>query len=101
MIAAPQPTTPCLYNEHDVICMEYPFGQSGSAFLAVPPPLPASYAHGRAQEAGKVLDSCKHYLATTKTSVCYQHYSHTKTKTHYTSYGEENELYPSQNQQKL
>ena len=57
--------------------MRYPFGQFGSAVLAVPPPVPASCAPGRAWEAGKVLDWCKHYPATTKTSVCYQYYSHT------------------------
>ena len=36
--------------------MEYPFVLFGSDLLAVPSPLPASHAPGRAWEAGKVLD---------------------------------------------
>jgi len=42
---------------------------------------------GRALEAEKCLTQYKHCLVTTTTSVCYQHYSHTKSKTqHYSGY---------------
>jgi len=58
------------------------FGQSGSAvpLLSPPSPLcPPQLLAGRAaQEAETTLALCKHCSATTKTSVCYQHYSHPK-----------------------
>ncbi|NWI24916.1 DCA12 factor, partial [Sula dactylatra] len=58
-----------------------------SALLVVSPPLPASCAPGRAWEAAKVLDQCKHYLATTKNISVLSHYFHTKSRTQdYTSY---------------
>jgi len=64
---------------------EHPFGQLGSAVLAVSPPrllCTPSLLLGRAVwEAEKPLTESKHYLATTKPSVCYQHYSHPKSKT--------------------
>ena len=87
-IRASRPTPPCLYTGHDVSCY-------GIALWLVqvscpshaPSQLLAHLLAGRAQETEKSLASDKRYLATTKTSVCYQHYSHTKPKTqHCTSY---------------
>jgi len=75
--------------------MEYPFGQLGSAVLAVSPPsflCTSSLLTGRVvQEAEKPLTLCKHCSAITKTSLYYQHcFQHkSKTQTH-TSYYEVN-----------
>ena len=46
-------------------------------FLCTPSPL----AGGAVWEAEKALALCKRFSAVTKTSLCYQHYSHPKSKT--------------------
>jgi len=83
--------------------MESPFGQWGSAVLAVSPPIffctPSLLAGGVLGRADKTLTLCKDCSAVTKTSLCYQHCFQHKSKTlPPTSYYEEN--YPSQNQHK-
>lgn len=45
-----------------------------------------------AQDTVKFLIWSKHCLATTKAAVCYQHFSHTKSKHHCISYKKENIL---------
>lgn len=52
---------------------------ASSGQLSWPCSLPASCA-GRAWETGKSLIYSKHYLATTKILICYQHYSHINPK---------------------
>lgn len=69
--------------------MEHPPGQSGSLVLAILP---------RWQSLGncKVLNSGKHCLATTKPSVCYQHYRHSEPKTQHCFVLLRGKLTPSQ-----
>lgn len=58
---------------------DHSFAQFGSALLLLSPP--------SSEGAKKSLTPCKHCSATTKTSVCYQHYPHpTPTTQHHTSY---------------
>jgi len=81
--------------------MEYPIGQLGSAVPAVSPPsflcTLSPLTGGAVGGAEKALALCKHCSATTKTLMCYQHYSHPESETlHCTSYWAEN--YLSQNQ---
>ena len=87
-IPAPQLTPPSLYIEHDVIWYGislWPVWVSCPGYA--PSQFPVHLLSSRAWEAKKSLTWYKHYLATTKVLVCYQHCSHTKFKTqHYTSY---------------
>ena len=82
-----RPTLPSLYTEHDILW----YGISlwlvrVSCPGRAPSQLLVHLLAGRAWESEKSL-TYKRYLATTKTSECYQHYSHTKSKTqHCTSY---------------
>ena len=81
------PTPPSLYTGHDVLW----YGISpGLVRVSCPGPAPSQLlVHlpaARAWDTEKSLTYAKRYLATTKTSVCYQHYPHTKSKTHCISY---------------
>lgn len=61
---------------HHLICMEYPWGQSGSAVLALSPPhilLTPQPAGWEGQFGEKALTLCKHPSAAAKMLVCYQH----------------------------
>lgn len=62
-------------SEHDVICMEYPFRQRGSAVLSVSPPslLPNSslLTVGAEWETEKALMLCKQAVFNSETLVCY------------------------------
>lgn len=56
--------------------LQYPLGQLGLAVPAVSPPDCApssSLSVGRGEEQKKALALCKHYSATTKTFLYYQH----------------------------
>ena len=83
-IGPSQPTPPSLYTEHDVLWHRISLWL---VRVSCPGPAPSQlFVHllaGRAWETEQSLTSDKCYLATTKTSVCYQHCSHTKSKTHY------------------
>ena len=65
--------------------LEYPFGQLGSAVLAVPPPSflcpPRHSLVGWGEKQKRALTLCKHRSAVTKTSLCYQHCFQNKSKT--------------------
>ena len=79
--------SPSLYTEHDVLW----YGISlwlvqVSCPGHAPSQLLVHLLAGRDWETEKSLAWDKRNLATTKTLVCYQHYSHTKSKTHCTSY---------------
>ena len=83
--------------------MEYAFGQPGSAVPAVSPPsslcTPSPLAGGVGREAAKALALCKPCSALMKTSLYYQQcFQHKPKAQPRTSYCEENELCPSQNQ---
>ena len=71
-IAAPQPTPPSLYTEHDVIWYGialWPVSVICPGYA--PSQLLVHLLTGRLWEAEKSLTYYKHCLATTKTSVCY------------------------------
>ena len=76
-----QPSPPSLYTEQDILWYGIPLwlvrvSNSGCASSQLLVHLLA----GRAWETEKSLTWDKRYLATTKTSGCYQHYPHTKSK---------------------
>lgn len=80
--------------------VEWPFGQFRSAPPGhAPSQLLVHLLAGRSQETEKSLTQGKSYLATTKTSVCYQHYSLIESKTLYRLLGRK--FCPSQSEDGL